>query len=202
MACNGGTNISVSLNNTTFCNTTTYTSNYFTSLGTTSYWLAYDGNYRQIFHSGSQNTAVPGASCQTCDNTAPTPTPVPPTPTPIPPTPTPVPPTPTPVPPTPTPTGATSVLLDNDFILGNTETSTCPGTGTPFGVYISQSDYDDRYSQSAIKFITLYQDDSLTTLYTGYSFVYVIGDTGEIQEVYQLNTSTGQIGNPAGDQPC
>jgi hypothetical protein len=97
---------------------------------------------------------------------------------------------------------STSVLLDNDFILGNTETSTCPGTGTPFGVYISQFDYDNRYSQSAIKFITLYQDDSLTTLYTGYSFVYVIGDTGEIQEVYQLNTSTGQIGNPSGAQPC
>ena len=114
--------------------------------------------------------------------------------------------TPTPTPtntPTPTPTPTpTSVLLDNDFILGNTATSTCPGTGTPFGVYISQLDYNNRYSQSGIKFITLYQDEELNTLYTGYSFVYVIGDAGEINEVYQLNTSTGQIGNPTGVNPC
>ena len=93
LACNGGTEISVSLNNNTFCNTSVYTSSYFTSLGTTNYWLAYDGNYRQIFHTGSQNTATQGGSCQTCDNTlpatlvptnTPTPEPEPPTPTPTP----------------------------------------------------------------------------------------------------------------------
>jgi hypothetical protein len=97
---------------------------------------------------------------------------------------------------------ATSVLLDNDFILGITATSTCPGTGTPQSVYISQFDYDNRYSQDGIKFITLYQDESLSTLWTGYTFVYVIGNTENIQEVYQLNTSTGQIGNPTGVNPC
>jgi hypothetical protein len=77
LACNGGTAINVQLNGSTFCNTTVYTSSYFTSLGTTTYWLSYDGNYKQIFHNGSENTASQGGSCQVCDNTAPTPTPTP-----------------------------------------------------------------------------------------------------------------------------
>lgn len=100
------------------------------------------------------------------------------------------------------PPPATSVLLDNDFILGLTETGTCPQTGIPQGVYISQFDYDNRYSQDGIKFITLYQDESLSTLWSGYNFVYVIGDTGGINEVYQLNPTSAVIGNPAGNQPC
>ena len=100
-----------------------------------------------------------------------------------------------------TPPG-TSVLLDNDFILGNTETSTCPTTGTPFTVYISQSDYDNRYVQGAVKFVTLYQDAALTTAWTGYSFVYVIGYQSILQEVFQINSSTGVIGNPTSAQPC
>jgi len=105
--------------------------------------------------------------------------------------------------PTPTPTPPlTSVLLDNDFILGTTATSTCPGTGIPQVVYISQTDYNNRYSQDGIKFITLYQDDTLSTLWTGYTFVYVIGYNGGINEVYQINSSTGQIGNPTGVNPC
>jgi hypothetical protein len=91
LACNGGTLIQVQLSAATFCGSNTYTSSYFTSLGTTTYWLAYDGNYVKIFHSGSSNQASRADSCQTCNTTAPTPTPVPPTPTPVPPTPTPVP---------------------------------------------------------------------------------------------------------------
>jgi hypothetical protein len=90
LACNGGSQISVTLSGADFCTSTTYTSNFFTSLGTTNYWLSYDGNYVQIFHSGSNNYATRGGSCQTCDTTAPTSTPVPdPTATPIPPTSTP-----------------------------------------------------------------------------------------------------------------
>jgi hypothetical protein len=113
LACDGGTLITVTLNNATFCSTTTYTSNFFTSLGTNNFWLAYDGNYVQIFHSSSTNTnqATRNGSCQTCNNTAPTATPTA-TVTPLPgtstPTPTPAPatdtPTPSPLPPTAVPT--------------------------------------------------------------------------------------------------
>ena len=111
LACNGGTQISVQLNAATFCDTTTFTSSYFTSLGTTTYWLSYDGNYLQIFHSGSANTATRSQTCQACNNTppatfAPTPTPTN-TNTPLPITYTPTPTntnTPTPVPATNTPT--------------------------------------------------------------------------------------------------
>jgi hypothetical protein len=91
LACDGGTNVTVSLNNTTFCSTSTYTATFFTSLGQTTYWLAYEGNYRQVYHTGSQNTVSQAGSCQVCDTTPPTPTPTP-TATPIPedtPTPTP-----------------------------------------------------------------------------------------------------------------
>jgi hypothetical protein len=78
LACNGGTQISVQLSAATFCASNTYTSNYFTSLGTTSYWLAYEGNYVTIFHSGSNDYATRGGTCQVCNNTPPpTSTPLP-----------------------------------------------------------------------------------------------------------------------------
>ena len=92
LACSGGTSIAVQLNGTTFCNTTVYTSSYFTGLGTNTFWLSYDGDYRQIFHTSGQNTATQSGACQACNNTPPTatPTPVPTaTPTPLPPTATP-----------------------------------------------------------------------------------------------------------------
>lgn len=107
--------------------------------------------------------------------------------------------------PTPTPTataGASGVLLDNDFILGMTETSTCPGTSIFNQVYISQSDFDTHYVTGGAKFITLYQDEELLTLYSGYNFVYVNGYQGGIGEVYEINSSSAVIGNPAASQPC
>jgi hypothetical protein len=97
---------------------------------------------------------------------------------------------------------ATSVLVDNSFIFGMTETSTCPGTGVYSPVYMSQSDYDNRYTQLAVKFIVCYQDDSLTTPWSGYSFVYVDGFEGGLMEIYQINSTSGQIGNPSGGNPC
>jgi hypothetical protein len=75
--CNSGTNINVSGNNSDFCSTTTFTSNYFTSLGTTTYWLSYGGNYVQIFHFSGQNTATRSQACQACNDSAPTATPTP-----------------------------------------------------------------------------------------------------------------------------
>ena len=97
---------------------------------------------------------------------------------------------------------ATSVLVDNSFVFGMTTTSTCPGTGVYSPVYMSQSDYDNRYSQLAAKFIVCYQDSGLTTPYTGYNYVYVNGFEGGLMEVYQISSAYGQIGNPAGGDPC
>ncbi len=78
LACDGGTLIAVQINGSTFCNSTVYTSSYFTGLGTNNFWLSYDGNYRQIFHNSGANTATQAGSCQTCNNTPPaTPEPTP-----------------------------------------------------------------------------------------------------------------------------
>ena len=150
LACDGGTNVTVSLNNTTFCSTSTYTATFFTSLGTTTYWLAYEGDYRQVYHTGSQNTVSQGGACQTCDTTPPTATPTPtptatptPTPTATPePTPTATPtvtPTETPVPedtPTPTPTPTTAPTsyqyqLGPSYTQGNISTA-CSNISTDF----------------------------------------------------------------------
>jgi hypothetical protein len=131
LACNGGTLITVTLNNTTFCNTTTYTSNFFTSLGTTTYWLAYDGNYVQIFHNGSENTATRGGSCQSCNNTPATVTPLPPTDTPLPPTDTPLPPTDTPLPPTVTPIPPTPEPTEEPVQNYEYTATMCNGTSVP-----------------------------------------------------------------------
>lgn len=128
-----------------------------------------------------------------CGGTGPTPTPEP-TVTPTPePTATPIP-TETPIP--------SSVLVDNSFIFGVTELATCPGTNIFMPVYMSQSDYDNRYTQYAVKFIVCYQDDALTIPYSGYNYVYVDGYQGTLMEIYQINTSTGEIGNPSGGNPC
>jgi hypothetical protein len=136
-ACNSGTAITVQLNAATFCDTTTFTSSFFTTLGTTTYWLSYDGNYLQIFHSGSSNTATRSIACQACNNTPPTPTPTPtvtPTNTPEPPTPTPTAtPTNTPEPPTPTPTGTpTPTPTNTPEPPTPTPTSTPTPSPTPF----------------------------------------------------------------------
>lgn len=101
-----------------------------------------------------------------------------------------------------TPTGPLGVLVDNSFVFGLTEQSTCPGTGIYSPVYMSQFDYDSRYTQSAVKFITLYQDEQLSILYSGFNFVYVDGYQGGLMEVYSINSTSAQIGNPAGGQPC
>jgi hypothetical protein len=84
LACDGGTNITVTGNNSTFCSSTTFTSDSFNALGTTTYWLSYSGDYLQIFHM-TGNSATRSQSCQSCNNNTPTPTATPtPTPTPIP----------------------------------------------------------------------------------------------------------------------
>jgi hypothetical protein len=138
LACSSGTDITVTLNNTTFCSTTTYTSNFFTSLGTGTYWISYDGNYAQIFHttSGDTTLATRSASCQSCNNTAPTATPTPlptATPTPLPATSTPTPtgaPTNTPTP-TPSPLPATSTPTPSPLPATAVPTATPTPTPTP-----------------------------------------------------------------------
>jgi hypothetical protein len=134
--CNGGTEISVSLNNTTFCNTSIYTSSYFTSLPTTNYWLAYDGDYKEVFHTSGQNTVSQGGSCQACNLIAPTATPTTTptaTPTPLPATATPTPtgaPTNTPTP-SPTPLPATSTPTPSPLPATAVPTETPTPTPTP-----------------------------------------------------------------------
>jgi hypothetical protein len=139
LACDGGTLITVSLNNSTLCSATTYTSNHFTSLGTGTFWLAYGGNYVQIFHSSGVNTATRSGSCQACNNTPATPEPTN-VPTQVPtnvptnvPTqePTPLPATATPLPATATPEPATSYK----YQLGPSYTTSalaCENFGTDF----------------------------------------------------------------------
>ena len=85
-ACNSGTDITVYGNNSDFCSVTTFSSDYFLSLGQSTYWLSYGGSYLQIFHFSNQYTATRSQACQACSNIPPTDTP---TPTPIPPTATP-----------------------------------------------------------------------------------------------------------------
>jgi hypothetical protein len=135
LACNGGSSISVTLNGADFCTSTRYTSNFFTSLATTNYWLSYDGNYVQIFHNGSDNYATRGGSCQTCNSTAPTSTPVPdPTSTPVPD------PTATPIPPTATP--------DQTPDWQNNGTTNCYGTCNVYNVQTDYNPYSPSYTDT------------------------------------------------------
>jgi hypothetical protein len=191
LACNGGTQISVSLNNTTFCSATTYTSSYFTSLGTNTFWLAYDGNYVQIFH-GSGNQATRSGSCQICDTTpptaTPTPTPVPtdtPTPTPTAPPPTDTPtPTPTGVPPTATPTPTPEpppLTLYNGSGYGNSLSAVCADAGNRI-LYSNCGPFD--FGPGC----TVYIDTFPNTL-TGYDYVQINGSTWAINNIY--GTITG-----------
>jgi hypothetical protein len=196
LACNGGTDISVTLNNTTFCNTGVYTSNYFTSLGTTNYWLAYEGNYRQIFHSGSQNTATSGGPCQTCDNTlpatnVPTVTPQPtdtPTPEPLPPTdtPTPEPATATPLPATETPVPVTSY----QYQLGPSYTPENIGDACS---NINNDFLTDVYAATdiAANVVQFFTDTNLTIGYAGEFEYHAYYRTGGVA------TYTGQV-SPSG----
>jgi hypothetical protein len=136
LACSSGTDFSVSLNNVDFCSTTTYTSNFFTSLGTNTFWISYDGNYVQIFHTGSETTASRNNSCQSCNNTPATNTPTPlptDTPTPLPATATPTPtgaPTNTPTP-SPSPLPATAVPTATPTPLPTDTPTPLPATATP-----------------------------------------------------------------------
>jgi len=186
LACNGGTTIAVQLSGTTFCNTQTFTSSYFTGLGTNTFWLSYAGEYRQIFHSSGQNTAVQSGACQACNSTAPTATPLPPTATPLPPTATPLPPTATPLPPTATPTNpplpptATPGPTSYEYLIGssyNDPTSACDAYPFDFATYVYAT--SDNPS-SATQFFT---DPGLTNPFFGADlwFAYArSNDTGNV----------------------
>jgi hypothetical protein len=199
LACNGGTQISVSLNAGTFCETTTFTSSYFTSLGTNTFWLAYEGNYLQIQHFSSANTATRSQSCQSCNNTPATntPTPVPTdTPTPLPTdTPTPVPtdtPTPTPLPPdtlpptdtpTPEPTATPTPLPLTSFTgcgRGNTLSGVCDDAANNRTFYSDCGPFD--FAVGCYVYV-----DTFPNPLTGYEYVYINGAT------WDINNSTGQI---------
>jgi hypothetical protein len=199
--CNGGTEISVSLNNTTFCNTGTYTSSYFTSLGTNTFWLAYDGNFVQIFHNSNANTASRSNSCQACNSTPATATPLPATATPLPATATPLPPTaeptqePTPTPepdpatptPTPEPT-ATPVPVDHySYQIGvdqSNRTNACSAFefDPQTEVFAAESD-----PGSVSRF---YTDTALTTGFFGSSDVYAYAPSTNLSNVYTTNVNS------------
>jgi hypothetical protein len=70
-ACNTGTDIQVVMDNTVFCNATTYVSSYFNSIGTGTFWISYNGSYRQIYH-GTGNSATQSGTCKTCVGVEPT----------------------------------------------------------------------------------------------------------------------------------
>jgi hypothetical protein len=71
LACNTGTDIQVVMNSSNFCTATTYVSSYFTSIGTGTFWISYNGKYRQIYHS-SGNSAIQSGTCKDCVGVEPT----------------------------------------------------------------------------------------------------------------------------------
>jgi hypothetical protein len=213
LACNGGTQISVSLNNSTFCDATTYTSSYFTSLGTNTFWLSYDGNYVQIFHSSGANTASRSGSCQACNNTPATATPLPATATPEPATPTPLPATATPVPtdtptpePTATPEPATATPVpatptpvpptSYTYRLGPSYTSAssaCSNFGQDF--------YIEAYAATNVIFEVqqFFTDSGLNTVYVGESETHAFARMDGFSQVGLVYSGTisfsGQVSN-------
>jgi len=194
LACDGGTPITVSLNNTTFCNTSTYTATFFTSLGQTTYWLAYEGNYKQVYHTGSQNTVSQGGSCQTCNSSAPTATPLPATETPLPATETPLPATPTPTPepnpatstPTPTPEPPPLTLFQGSG-RGNSPESACNDTVNVRNFYSNCGPFD--LGNGCIIYV-----DTFPNPLVGYDYVVLNGST------YTISSGNGQITGFAPEQ--
>ena len=71
LACNTGTDIQVVMNSSNFCTATTYVSSSFSSIGTGTFWISYNGKYRQIFHS-SGNSATQSGTCKDCVGVEPT----------------------------------------------------------------------------------------------------------------------------------
>jgi hypothetical protein len=71
LACNIGTDIQVVMDSAIFCNAETYISSYFTSIGTGTFWISYNGKYRQIYH-GSGNSAIQSGTCKDCVGVEPT----------------------------------------------------------------------------------------------------------------------------------
>jgi hypothetical protein len=59
-------------NNSTFCNSSTLTSSNWISLGTTSFWVAYDGQVRQGFHFSNADNITSLAACAACPTPSPT----------------------------------------------------------------------------------------------------------------------------------
>jgi hypothetical protein len=205
LACDGGTLITVTLNNATFCSTTTYTSNHFTSLGTTTYWLAYDGNYVQIFHNGSENTATRSGSCQVCNNATPTPTatstvtPLPGTPTP---TPTPAPatatPTVTPLPPTAIPTETPTPSPTPFPVI----TATYHGTTQPSGYLACSSGTQITVTLNRATFCetTTYTSNFFTSLGTGN---YWISYDGNYVQIFHTTSGDTTLATRSGScQSC
>jgi len=64
-------------NNSTFCNASTYTASNWTSLATGTYWLAYSGQVRQVFHPSNADTVTTTNACSTCPTPSPTNPPTP-----------------------------------------------------------------------------------------------------------------------------
>ncbi len=175
LACSGGTNITLYGNNADFCSVTTWTSDSFTSLGTSTFWLSYGGNYVQIFHM-SGNTATRSQACQACTDSTPAPTPAPtapPTPPPTapptpPPTPAPTaPPTPPPTaPPTPPPTPAPTAAPPTPELIYLTAAGTladaCSAANGFYGYYIPAG-------ESWLYGVTsIWSDSSGTPAYSGW----------------------------------
>jgi hypothetical protein len=103
-----GTSYSIILNAATFCTSTTFTNNAFTGLGTTTYYLCVDGQWRAVFHQGSDNFLQSAGGCQNCPTPTPTPTPEP---------------TPTSTPPEPTPTNTPEVPTCNEYNIYNPDSN-------------------------------------------------------------------------------
>jgi len=72
LECNTGTDMQVVINSNNFCDATLFTSSNFTTLGTNTYWISYNGYYRSIFHNGSENFAINSGNCNECVGIEPT----------------------------------------------------------------------------------------------------------------------------------
>jgi len=177
-------------NNGTFCLSSTYTATNWTSLATGTYWLAFGGQVRQVFHPSNANTVTTTNACSVCPTPSPTPNPTtaaptnPPTP---PPTPNPTTAAPTPNP-TPNPTAAAPAF---SFLVTNGRANSslaCATTAKPNTLYAYDSDFSlvDRFYSTNTFPYTVFNGNNLW--YSNGVYAVLINTLGYVDDIITCPT--------------